>query len=607
MEGGMWQYNLRSHRLDAIVYKDGPSGSQRAFYFNVCKSANKIYFAGNFAGGGPFQYDKLTHTVSDLSLWHKKDNETGSYSYCLTFIDPFLYTAMNSGDSIYTYNEISGKKNALAIPANYLNGKPASIISLCVDKRHNLWCGTANNGIFVLNIPTKKWVRHIGQQAGYFSSSSTQLVCDEDGSVWCNGNEGLYSFNTDNFHFKNYTVGDGLFMESNSGNISLLSNHRLAYNNMPGNEISFGIINTRPADTSIETIPISLTNLKVLGNNFLADTLLDNVKAIKLPPNQNAFSLSYAGVAIAEGKNLLYSYMLAGAEEHWHEVGNELSLSYLNLSPGEYVLHIKCKSRDEKMIGMERLLYISLLPAWYQTWWFISMTALALAAIIFLAIRYYLRQQIKKQQTILEKERALTEERNRIAADMHDDVGAGLSRIRYISSAIQSNKQISDTDINKIVSLSDEAVEKMNEIIWALNQGNQRLEELIYYTRSQCSEMLNNGGMAFSFELPDNIPEKTLGWKDCRNLYLLVKEAVNNAIKHAGATYITIECSITTAITFSISDNGVGFDAEAIKKNGNGLLNYKKRIGNLGGTYQLVTAPGLGTKLLFTIPIHPVS
>ncbi|MEP7142285.1 MAG: ATP-binding protein, partial [Ferruginibacter sp.] len=154
--------------------------------------------------------------------------------------------------------------------------------------------------------------------------------------------------------------------------------------------------------------------------------------------------------------------------------------------------------------------------------------------------------------------------------------------------------------------LSDEAVEKMNEIIWALNRGNQQLDELIYYTRSQCSEMLSNAGIAFSFELPENIPAKTIGWKDCRNLYLLIKETVNNAIKHAGATTIIIEFSITNKLAVSITDNGKGFDKDIIPKSGNGLANYKKRVSKLNAGYQLITSPGNGTKLLFTIPIDTV-
>ncbi len=240
--------------------------------------------------------------------------------------------------------------------------------------------------------------------------------------------------------------------------------------------------------------------------------------------------------------------------------------------------------------------------------WVITALALALLSIGIIAIAQYRntknKHEIAAQKAIIEKQHALAEERSRIAADMHDDVGAGLSRIRYITSALQNiDGGSNDETIQKIVSLSDESVEKMNEIIWSLNQGNQQLAELIYYTRSQCSEMANQAGMAFTFDLPENIPPITLGWKECRNIYLLVKEAVNNAIKHSGADSITIECSIGNDLQISVADEGKGFDPETVKKTGNGLLNYKKRIDNLKGSYQLITAPGEGTKLVFSIPL----
>jgi signal transduction histidine kinase len=115
--------------------------------------------------------------------------------------------------------------------------------------------------------------------------------------------------------------------------------------------------------------------------------------------------------------------------------------------------------------------------------------------------------------------------------------------------------------------------------------------------------MVSNAGLAFTFDLPENIPNKILGWKDCRNIYLLVKEAVNNAIKHAGADIITIECCITNQLQFSITDNGKGFNPDTIKTNGNGLLNYKKRVEKLNGNYELCSNPGEGTKIVFKIPI----
>ena len=241
--------------------------------------------------------------------------------------------------------------------------------------------------------------------------------------------------------------------------------------------------------------------------------------------------------------------------------------------------------------------------------WVIGALAFGLLSLLTIALMQYAnyknKNKIAEQKTIIEKQNALSEERLRIAADMHDDVGAGLSRIRYITSSLQNMEGGSrEETIQKIVSLSDESVEKMNEIIWSLNQGSQRLEELIYYTRRQCSEMANLAGMAFTFDLPENIPAIILGWKECRNIYLLVKEAVNNAIKHSAADAIIIECNITAQLQFAVTDNGKGFEADTVKKTGNGLLNYKKRLENLHGTYQLITAPGKGTRLIFAIPLN---
>jgi two-component system, NarL family, sensor kinase len=239
--------------------------------------------------------------------------------------------------------------------------------------------------------------------------------------------------------------------------------------------------------------------------------------------------------------------------------------------------------------------------------WIIAALALGLLSIAIIAIAQYRnaknKHQILAQKAIIEKQNALAEERLRIAADMHDDVGAGLSRIRYITATLHSNNAIDEEGMQKIIALSDDSVEKMNEIIWALNQGNQQLEELIYYTRSQCSEMANIAGLAFTFDLPEKIPAITLGWKECRNIYLLVKEAVNNSIKHSASTAINIECVIAKQLQFTISDNGKGFNPDAEKKTGNGLLNYKKRIEKLDGRYNIESTIGTGTVVSFLIPL----
>lgn len=640
MEKGFWQYNLRNQRLDSIVLMHEGFSSQQAFFFNTCKSDNKVYVTGRFGKGGPFVYNIETRAFTDLALptsqnelsntyqyqpaysptpttahghintkdlhlVYGKSNEPPLYSYSVTINDAVLYVGMNTADSLYTYNEQTGHKKAIAFPNKYTNGKPCSVLSLCVDKYQHLWCGTSGNGVLVYNIATGKWIKQITQEDGYFPTLTSQIVSDEDGNIWCNTTEGLFLFNTQNFRFKRYGIGEGLVSENSSGILQVLPGHQLLFNNVDKNPYlhTFGIINTKPADTIVQKIPISIANLKVLGQPFLTDTLLDNVQHITLPPLHNSFSLNYAGVSLPEGKNLLYSYQLEGAEKQWHQVGTEHALSYINLTPGGYTLRIRCNNRNQSIQGRERILLISILPAWYQTWWFRLLVMAIAAGFLFASIRYYLRQQLRKQQIILEKELALEAERQRIAADMHDDIGAGLSRIRYITAAMKEGKQMSHEEMDRILSLSDESVEKMNEIIWSLNQGNRSLEDTLAHLRSQCAEMVLQSNIEFVSHMPEVIPATVLSWTQTRNIYLLAKEAVNNAVKHAAATSIQLYVEIANnQLQLTITDNGKGFDHAALH-NGNGLKGFAKRVQTLKGSFEIKASQPTGTIVVFNIPL----
>lgn len=115
--------------------------------------------------------------------------------------------------------------------------------------------------------------------------------------------------------------------------------------------------------------------------------------------------------------------------------------------------------------------------------------------------------------------------------------------------------------------------------------------------------MVSNANIEFDCIMPDEIPAKTLDWKQTRNIYLLVKEAVNNAVKHAAAKNIAIHFFINHTLRITVKDDGKGFDVGNVRKEGNGLLNYKKRVETLGGTYIISSTRGNGTELKFVVPI----
>jgi signal transduction histidine kinase len=187
---------------------------------------------------------------------------------------------------------------------------------------------------------------------------------------------------------------------------------------------------------------------------------------------------------------------------------------------------------------------------------------------------------------------------------MHDDLGAGLSRIRYVSAGMKNeiNDEGLKKDFDKIITGSDELVDKMNEIIWALNSSDEKLEDVLYYIRSQCGEMLDSAGIALNAILPEFIPEKILNSEEKRNLFLVIKEAVHNIIKHAQASSVNIVMQIENNLLIRITDNGRGFNINEKRLKGNGLVNYQKRMNSLKGSVDIKSG-STGTTVQFIMPL----
>lgn len=336
-----------------------------------------------------------------------------------------------------------------------------------------------------------------------------------------------------------------------------------------------------------------LCNKRYKEANAFAQQALECSKANAIPENLHNLYKTMAYIAFAEGNidNGLNFESIADSIQH--EVNNKNILSFTI----EFETKLEVEKKDAQ-IATQKL-------ESRQKLWVIIGLLLGLVILCILGFVQYQNYKNKQKLAIQGHQLAIAEERIRIANDMHDDVGVGLSRIRYITTNMASTGIVDNEKLDKIVALSDESVEKMNEIIWALNQGNQNLDDLVYFIRSQCAEMANNAGITFICDLPNDIPNLVFGWKENRNTYLLTKEAVNNAIKHAQANTITINFLIDQLLTITITDDGKGFSTST-KSNGNGLLNFQKRINQLKGSYTLQTAPDKGTSIQFIIPLYPV-
>ncbi|HXF99775.1 MAG TPA: ATP-binding protein, partial [Bacteroidota bacterium] len=231
-------------------------------------------------------------------------------------------------------------------------------------------------------------------------------------------------------------------------------------------------------------------------------------------------------------------------------------------------------------------------------------SGLLVAALLFiLAQRHHLNKQ-KLRAMFAEQElsaqRAREEERLRIASDMHDELGAGLTAIKVLAdNARHIESRAATTELEKITAYAGELVSKLSEIVWAMKNQNDSLENLLAYIRAYAAGFLSDANIACRFDIPEVIPSVTVPGHVRRAVFLVVKEALNNVVKHARASEVGMSFGILSdRATITIQDNGVGLSAGRHEKKGTGLDTMRQRVTALGGTLHIEA--GNGTILRFT-------
>lgn len=235
--------------------------------------------------------------------------------------------------------------------------------------------------------------------------------------------------------------------------------------------------------------------------------------------------------------------------------------------------------------------------------------------LLVLAVLFY-RQRRQLHQTALQSLQAEQEtirlkatldgqaqERQRISEELHDDLGGGLTSMLFISRALRQAPEEHATLSTKMETIASKLIDKMNEIIWAMSHENDTLADLVAYIRVQADEMLKNADIQFTCQVHAPIPEIQLSQHDRHQIYLVVKEALHNIVKHARANAVTIDFHSFTPLRVSIRDNGRGLPATPDALMGNGLRNMQKRARELRGALKVFGDNGTVVQLETVLPV----
>jgi two-component sensor histidine kinase len=340
--------------------------------------------------------------------------------------------------------------------------------------------------------------------------------------------------------------------------------------------------------------PVYITDLKLFNTSIRPhdpDSILKEpiefTKQITLSYDQNDFSLEFVALNYIHPEKNQYQYKLENYNKDWVTTdAAKRFASYTNLGPGKYVFRVRASNNDGLLSPHEASLIIIINPPFWQTWWFRVLVVLAVAALIYGVYRYRL-SHIMRLQNI----------RNRIAADLHDDIGSTLNSISIYSEVAKLKSPAVVHELEQVGDAARKIIDAMSDIVWTINPKNDSFENIILRMRSFSYNLLKAKNIEHSFRADDDLNNIKLSMEERRNFFLIFKEAVNNLVKYAEATRVSITLIYeNNLIKLSVRDNGKGFRVKQFST-GNGLLSMKSRAEEMNATIKIESEPGSGTNI----------
>jgi signal transduction histidine kinase/ligand-binding sensor domain-containing protein len=349
--------------------------------------------------------------------------------------------------------------------------------------------------------------------------------------------------------------------------------------------------------------PVWLESLTVDGE---ATTIRHSTKRIEIGPGKRRFDFRFTALSFASPEKVLFEHKLAGLDTDWSPADDQRSVSYNYLPPGHYTFALAACNNDGVWNRHGQTLELIIQPFFWQTWWFKILVGLMLVAAVAWGVRRRERWKARLRFEKIEREHAVERERSRIAKDIHDDLGANLTQIVFLSQRVESaSREPAEVErwIRKIPAAAGRTIQSLDEIVWAINPKHDSLESLANYLSRFAHEFLTLAGVRCVLDVPTVLPPISLSAELRHNLILTAREALQNAVTHAAATEVKVIMQLDEAgLSIAITDNGTGFDPAAIAVPGNGLSNLRKRMEDIGGSLEILSRPGAGTTVRLTLP-----
>jgi len=376
-----------------------------------------------------------------------------------------------------------------------------------------------------------------------------------------------------------------------------------------------GVVGVQPAEVPVNSRPppVVIEEFSVDGNSQGRPPGADHGVAVKVPPGHENYEFRYTALSLINAYKIRFRYRLEGFDADWINAANRRWVQYSYLKPGNYRFRVAACNNDGRWNETGTTLTLQILPHYWETWWFLTLLGLTVAAGAAGMARYISHRALRRELERLERQRDIEQVRARIARDIHDHLGSGLTRINLLSELMLDDPAAQHAkSVSQITSVTCELMQAMDEIVWAVNPKNDSLDSLLSYLCDFAVEYLSTAHIRLHINLPAALPAWNLTSEVRHHLFLAVKEILNNIVKHAQANEVFLSLKLEAGLaTLEIQDNGRGFPPAATGMNpnrnlnstcGNGLDNLRKRASAIGGRCLIHDRPGAGTSVVLTFP-----
>ncbi len=590
--GGLNRIDRSGQKVEIFKNEPGNSNSLSANQvLDIYIESEKIIWVATFGGGlNKLTFAENTSGVPEFKTYRKNSSDPNSLSddrvYCVLKDSKENFWIGTYGGGLNKFDEQKGSFEVLfpdsQNPQSALNEK---ILSIYESSNGIIWIGTSGGGLNQFN-PGKKSFKNYSLAQGLTSSVVYGILEDSNSNLWLSTDDGIFLFNTITEKFTQFGIEDGVQSLEFSGGAYFKDSDGIMY---------FGGINGfnyfSPDSITINQYvpPVVISNIKVMDSRVNGET-----DELILSHDQNFISIEFSALDFSVPKRNRYRYILEGFQKSWVSTeGSNRKAIYTNLPAGEFTFMVKGTNSDGIWSEDAASLRIIINPPFWQTWWFVTLVVILIVFFI-----YYLGTIRVKSQLEIEKLKL------KIASDLHDNIGAGLTEISILSEVAERSEGHSSSvvkkDLQKISETARQLVDSMSDIVWVVNPQRDSLHDLIVKLKDSYNEFFSTIGISFQVNNVEKSDDIKLPMDYKQNLLLMFKEAINNAIKHSGCKKLKLEAFYKNdIIEIELKDDGTGFNFNEVNF-GNGIKNMENRAKKIKGKLSWESKVGQGTRVIFS-------